>query len=124
MKILLIPIVAFSFYTMSAFSIDVAGYLELRSKDDSYSSLALESYMRGLVDGTLAVDALARYQNQETKGFNSSFCPPDTVKFDTDMARKHIDAYIRHAEAISALDKSADVGLLFVTQLNKTYPCK
>ncbi|MGP3123415.1 Rap1a/Tai family immunity protein [Serratia marcescens] len=106
---------------------DVENYLSIKRMTTSSSpaeakayEVTLNSYLQGIADGANADGAVIRYQNQNIKDFRP-LCVPGNLMFDSELVKKHVDAYI--AKNKSALDLSANIGLIFVSQLAKTYPC-
>lgn len=115
--------------TSCAYSMDVESYLSTKHMITSSPSTAeakvyevmLNAYLQGVADGANADSAVIRYQNQNNKNFKSPCVPGGTV-FDSELVQKHVDVYI--AKHKSALDLSANIGLIFASQLASAYPCK
>jgi len=78
-------------------------------------------YLQGIADGSLAGYSLARIQNKDNKSF-TDYCPPKNLRFNGDLVKDIVDSYIIFRD--SPPDESVNVGIVFATEMAKTYPCK
>lgn len=90
-------------------------------EDANKTRLVLKAYLTGVAQGEYAAISLLEYKQKQNVIFQPYSCPPEGLTADHKLAEKIIDAYIA---AHPDIDKAANVAIIYVSQMAKTYPCK